>query len=191
MSAAGSRITCAEIAAAAHHGCGVLAEERSAPGDVDRDGGRPVRLLIPRQQVPGQREAQDDQEEHDACHPRHLARRLVRPEQDDAQHVDDGGNDDEAGAEEMQAADDAAKRHALADVADAVVRVIRRRHVVHRQDHPRDELDAQQEEQDAAGDEPPAHARGQRLVEQVAAARAIAGPGVEPVEEGTETAHQS
>ena len=76
-----------------------------------------------------------------------------------------------------------AERQALHDVADAVVGVVRRRHVVHRQHDAGQQLHDEQEEQDAAGDEPPAGARRQRLVEEVLAAGADAGARVEPVDE--------
>ena len=102
------------------------------------------------------------------------------------------GNDDEAGAEEVQAADDAAEGEAIGDVADAVVGVLGRRHVVHRQHDAGDQLDAEQEQQDAAGDEPPADAGGQALVQQVGAAGAEAGARVEPVGEAAQrTDHSS
>ncbi len=96
--------------------------------------------------------------------------------------MDYGGNDDETGAEEVQAADDPAEGQLIADVADAVVRVLRRGHVVHREDDAREELDGKEEEQDAACDEPPAHTRGEGFVEQVRAAGPEAGAIVQPVE---------
>jgi len=157
----------AKIAAAAHHVRHLLSEERRAPRDVDRHGGRPVRLLIPRQQIAGEREAEDEEQQDDAGHPRHLAWLLVRTEHHDAQHVNHCGNDDEARAEEVQAADDAAERQLIGDVADAVVGVLRRGHVVHRQHHAGNQLHAEQEEQDAAGDEPPAGSGREPFVEQV------------------------
>ena len=73
---------------------------------------------------------------------------------------------DEAGAE-VETADDAPEDQAIGDEPDAVVGVLRRRHVVHRQHDAGNELNAEQEQQDAAGDEPPADAGRQLLVEQV------------------------
>ena len=77
--------------------------------DVERDRRRPVRLLIPRQQIAGERKGEDDQQEQHADHPVQLARLLVGPEQHDAQHVDDRRDDDEAGAEEVKTAQHAAE----------------------------------------------------------------------------------
>jgi hypothetical protein len=52
-------------------------------------------------------------------------------------------------------------------------------------------VSAEQEQQDAAGHEPPPDARGQRLVEQMLRAGAIAGTRVEPVDEVPAQRHQS
>ena len=157
----------AKVDATAHERGHLLAEERSAARDVDGDGRRPVGLLIPRQQVARQRKSQDEEQQDDARHPRDLARLLVRPEEDDAQHVDHGGDHDEARAEEVKSPDEPSERQPVGDVADAVVCELRRRHVVHRQDHAGHELQDEEEEEDAAGDEPPADARRQRLVEEM------------------------
>ncbi len=180
-----------EVRPSPHDRREVLTDDGGAPRHVDRDRRRPVGFLIPWQQVARQREAEDDQQQHDARDPGDLARLLVRAEQHNPQHVDYGGNDDEAGAEEVQAADDPAEGQLIADVADAVVRVLRRGHVVHREDDAGEELDGKEEEQDAAGDEPPAHTRGEGFVEQVRAAGPEAGAMVQPVEQRTEPPHQS
>ena len=142
-------------------------KKRSAARDVDGDGRRPVGLLIPRQQVARQRKSQDEEQQDDARHPRDLARLLVRPEEDDAQHVNHGGDHDEARAEEVKSPDEPSERQPVGDEADAVVCELRRRHVVHRQDDAGHELQDEEEEEDAAGDEPPADARRQRLVEEM------------------------
>jgi hypothetical protein len=86
--------------------------------------------------------------------------------------VNHRGNHDEAGAEEVETADDAPERQAIGDEPDAVVRVLGRRHVVHRQHDAGNELHAEQQQQDAAGDEPPADPCRQRLVQQMGASGA-------------------
>jgi hypothetical protein len=115
----------AQIGAALQQAADELARERDASRDVERHRRCPVRLLIPRQEIPGQCKPEDDQQEQHADHPVQLARLFVRAKHDDAQHVDERGNDDEAGAEEMEAAQHAPEGDALHDEADAVVRVIR------------------------------------------------------------------
>jgi quinol-cytochrome oxidoreductase complex cytochrome b subunit len=67
----------AEVGTAFHHVADEVADEGRASRDVQRDRRRPVRLLIPRQQVSGQREAENDEQEQDADHPVQLARLLV------------------------------------------------------------------------------------------------------------------
>ncbi len=158
--------------------------ERPAARHVDGDRGRPVRLLVPRQQIAAERERQDHEQQHDARDPGGFARLLVGAEQHHPQHVRHRRDHDEAGAEEVQPAQQPAERQLLRDVAHALVRVVGRRHVEHRQHHAGGQLGAEQEQQDAAGDEPPAHAGRQLLVEQVRQARAIARTGVEPVQQG-------
>ena len=81
---------------------------RRQPRDVDRDDRRPVGALIPGQQVSGQREREDQPEQREARQPRQLARRLVGAERDHPQHVQRRGDDDEAGAEVMEPANEAA-----------------------------------------------------------------------------------
>jgi hypothetical protein len=135
---------------------------------------------------PGQRKGEDHEQQQHAADPCHLTRLLVRPGDDDAQHVDNGSNDDEAGAEHVQAAHDPSERDLLHDIAHAVIGRRRRRHVVEAQDDPAGELDAEQEQDDAAGGEPPAGSLGNRLVEDVRPNRAPASTGVDPVGQAAE-----
>src|SRR5688572_31123281 len=89
---------------ATHQHAGDELAERAVARDVDRHGRRPVRLLVPRQQIAAQRETQNDQQQGYARNPRHFAWLLVRAERDDPHHMDNGSNDDEAGAEKVQPA---------------------------------------------------------------------------------------
>ena len=181
----------AELAPAAHHRGNRLADERRASRDVDRDRCRPVGFLVPGQEVAGQGEGHDDQEQCHAGQPGDFARVLVGAERDDARHVRDRGDDDEARAEEMQAANEPAERHVIGHVADAVVRVIRRGHVVHGQDGAARQLQPQEKEQNAPENEPPVHAWRQRFVEEMSAARLDPRARVEPVDETRQARHQS
>lgn len=124
-----------------------LPDERSAPGDVDRDRRRPIRFLIPGQEITGEGEAEDHEQEHDADEPCQVAWLLIRSEHNDSQHVYDGSHDDEAGAEHMKPPENAPEREAFHGKPHAVVRKLRRRHVVHRQDNAGEELEREQEKQ--------------------------------------------
>ena len=88
-------------------------------------------------------------------------------------------------AEEVEAAQHAAERDALHDEADAVVRVVGRRRVEDGEQDTGHQLHGQQEQHDAAGDEPPADAARQRLVEQVLQQGAEACSGIQPVAHGS------
>ena len=159
-----------------------ITRDRRQPRDVDRDDRRPVRALIPRQQIPRQRESQDEAEERQPGEPRDLARRLVRPEHDDAQQVQDEKHDEKARAEVVEPADETPGRRA-ADEADALVRVIRRRRVVERQESAGEQLDRDEGEEHAAEREDPSRPRGNLFVEQDVARRTEAGPRVEPLQQ--------
>jgi hypothetical protein len=84
----------------------------------------------------------------------------------------------------VKSPDEPSERQPIGDEPDAVVGELRRRHVVHRQDHASNELQDEEEEENTAGDEPPADARRQRFVEEMRFTGAEAGARVEPVEEG-------
>ena len=77
------------------------------------------------------------------------------------------GDDHEARAPDVQAAQQPAERHLLDQEAHAVVGQRRRRHVVHRQADAGHELQAGEQRDHAAGREGPAGAGRQRLVEGV------------------------
>jgi hypothetical protein len=111
----------------------------------------------------------------DAREPRQLARRLVRSEPDDAQHVQRGYHDDEARAEVVKAANEPSGPRA-ADEEHAFVRVIGRRRVVQRQEGTGDQLHAEQREQHAAQREEPSGPGRQRVIEQHLASGAQPDP---------------
>ena len=67
--------------------------DRRRADDAGRDLRGPVALLIPGQQVAGQRERQHQAEHQNADDPVHLARRLVRAEDHHLREVDAGHDD--------------------------------------------------------------------------------------------------
>ena len=173
----------AELGPSAQHAGEEITRQRRAAGDIDRDGRRPVRLLIPGQKVTAQRESEDDQERDQPCQPRHLAWRLVAGEQEHSQEVHDRGDDQETGAPHVQPPHHPAHGQSAHHELHAVVGERRGRHVVHRQHDARDHLHAEEQGDDAAGRERPARAVRQTFVEKMRQAGAIASPRVEPVEQ--------
>ncbi len=173
----------ADIGAAAHDVRDVRPDERCALGDVDRDDGRPIRALVPRKQISRQAEREHEEQQHDAGRPRNFSRALVRAEKQHAQQMQHGEDHDEAGAEEMKPAQHAAELQLRHDETQALVRVCRHRHVVHRQRDAGDELQRQEEQQHAAEREKPVHVARHRLVENAPQAGSISSAIVEPVAE--------
>ena len=167
---------------AAQHAGDDLAGKRRQFRDVDRDDGRPVGALIPGEEIAGQREAEDERKQGETGEPRDFTRRLVRAERDHPQHVRRERDDDEAGTVVMQAAHEPAGAKTI-DEPHAVVRVIRRRRVVERQERAGQQLDREEPEQHAAEREEPPGARRQRFVEHHTRRVAIPGAGMHPVDE--------
>ncbi len=145
------------------------------------------RALIPREQIAGQAECEHEQQQHDAGRPRDFPRTFVRAEKQHAQQMQHREDHDETGAEKMQPPQHAAELELRHDETQALVRVRRHRHVVHRQRDAGDELQRQQKQQHAAEREEPVHVTRNGFVENAPQARAISGAIVEPVAEG----HQS
>src|SRR6476469_10075103 len=85
-----------------------VARARREPRDVDRDDCRPIRALIPWQEVSRQREREDQPQQRDARQPRQLSWPLVGAERDDPQYMQRRGDNDEARAEVMEPANEAA-----------------------------------------------------------------------------------
>ena len=115
----------AEIVAAAYELLQPRADHRHLGEDVGADGGGEVRLLIPRQQVTGERHAEHQREEHAAGQPQQLSIALVGAKQDRLADVQQQHDDHRARAVHVKTADEGAGRDLLHDVGDGRVRVIR------------------------------------------------------------------
>ena len=96
----------------------MAADDRRAAGDRRLDQLRPVALLVPGQQVAGQREHGTSAEQRQPDHPVQLARAPVGAEQHDLQQVQAGDDDQRRRAEAVQAAHEPAERQLVLDVSD-------------------------------------------------------------------------
>jgi hypothetical protein len=152
---AGERIA-PDLGAAAQERRKEGSEEGRRPVDVDADDGRPVRGLVVREQVPGEALEQRRRKEQRADYPVQLTRVLVGAEQEDARHVEEHQDDEDARAPPVHAADEPAERHVVRDVLDGLVGSVRVRLVVHREDHAGAELDEEGGERRGAQRVPPA-----------------------------------
>ena len=131
-------------------------------GLLRRDDDGPERVLVPPQQLSGERHRERGEEEERAAHPVRLARELVRAEQEDLRHVHEDEDHHRAGAEVVDAAHDAAERRLAADELERVVRAVRRRHVRHGQTDAGRHLHDEHRERRASEDVPPADAALER-----------------------------
>ena len=95
------------------------ADDGQVAGDVRGHLRGPVALLVPRQQIAGQAQAQNDAHERQAEPPVDLARRQVGAGDDDLQHVQAEQHDHRLRAEMVQAADQPAEVHLVLDEVDA------------------------------------------------------------------------
>ena len=117
------------------------AEERRRRVDVDADRRRPVRRLVPRQQVAGEALGETQHEQEHADEPVQLPRVLVGAEEEDAPHVQEHQDDEARGAPAVHAAHEPAGPEIVGDVLDRGVGLVGGRLVVHRQDHAGRRLD--------------------------------------------------
>ena len=124
------------------------ADDRGGAGDVGADDRRPVGLLVPRQQVAGEGEAEHDEEQARADQPGDLARVAVGAPHEDPQRVQADEQHQQAGRPVVDPADDRAERR-LVDVLDALVGVVRARDVRHRERDAGHDLDHEQEQRGA------------------------------------------
>ena len=100
------------------------ADDRQAPHDVHHLGGGPVRPLVPRQQVSGAAERQNDEQQKHADEPAGLARRPVSAREEHARHVGQDGQDDQVRRPYVQVTDQPPERHFRADVLQAGICLI-------------------------------------------------------------------
>ncbi len=130
--------------------CELAADERHVVHEVGADGHGPVRELVPRQQVPGEREREREQQQHHADHPVELARLLVRAGVEHAHEVQRDDEHHEVRRPAVHVADQLPEADAGLQVLHVAVRAVDRRRVHEHQVHAGDEQDAEQHR----GDEP-------------------------------------
>ena len=156
-------------------------DDRHRAGDLRAHGRRPVRALVPGQEVAGEPEPDRDHEHAAAHDPGQLARVLVGRLEEDPEHVQDQEHDHQVRGPVVDAPDEPAELDVAGDGQHALVGAVGRGAVVQRQQRPGDHLDPEQEERD------PAEVEGLRVardadVEQGADERRQVEPGLGPVE---------
>jgi hypothetical protein len=135
-------------------------QDGSRAVQIDPDYGGPVRGLVPRQQVAREPlEHADDQQQH-ADDPVQLARVLVRAEQEHARHVEEHQDDEDTRAPLVHAAHEPAEREVVCDLLDRLVRAVRIRLVVHREDHACQRLDQERRQRRRAQSVEPVRVAG-------------------------------
>ena len=117
---------------------------------IGDDGGAPEAHLAPRQHVAHEAGRHHQQVDDDAEDPEHLARRLIRPVIEAAEHMDIDGEEEHGCAAGMHVADQPAVVHVADDQLDRFEGQIGVRRVMHRQDDAGDDLHAQHHRQDRA-----------------------------------------
>ena len=153
--------------------------------DVRRHLRGVIALLVPRQQIAGQAQAEDDAHQAQAEPPVDFARRQMGPRDDDLQHVHAHQHDHCLRAEVMQAADEPAEIHLVLDEVNAVPGLRVAGAVRRHQQHAGDELDREDEDEDAAPDVAPLRAAGNVFQQQRVDEPAQAGAVVHPVAKGS------
>src|SRR5688500_2455217 len=124
-------------------------EERSGRGHVRSDRDRPDRELVPREEIPGEREQQGEHEQNDADDPVELAGRLVGAGHEDAEHVDPDGDDHRVRAPAVHFPHDA-EGDLLSQVEDVDERVLDGGAVIEHEEETREGQDEEEEERDPA-----------------------------------------
>jgi hypothetical protein len=89
----------------------------------------PIRVLVPAKDLPGEGHAEGAEQEEDAHDPRQLAGILVRPEEEDLDHVQRHHGHREGRAPEVCGAQEPAQRLLVVQVFQAGVHIGRRRNV--------------------------------------------------------------
>ena len=125
-------------------------DDRRRAGDIGPHLGGEVGDLIPGQQIAAEAEAQHQTEQRDAAQPGQLARPAVRVQEHDAEHMDEGDEDDEVRRPAMDGADEPAELHVRHDELHAVEGLGDRGAIVEQQQDSGHHLDDEQEQRDAA-----------------------------------------
>ena len=157
------------------------ADERHEPRQIRGHAGGPVALLVPGEQVAGERHAEDEHHEHKPQPEIHLARRAVGAVDHDLHKVEGEQHDHRLGHHVMDAAEQPAAGHLVLDVVDALPRRLGAGRIARPEHETGDDLRHKREDERAAPDIPPACAARHPLVEGLLHDRAIAGAVVEKV----------
>ena len=110
------------------------------------DDRRPVRLLIPREEIARETESENEEKEREAHEPVQLAGLSVRAEDERARHVEDGEDDHRRGAPVVEPPHERAREEPRLDRLHALPRVVRRGRVREREREPGGELDEERGE---------------------------------------------
>ena len=127
-----------------------VAHERDGGEQVGDDRGAPEAHLAPRQHVAHESGRHHEQEDDDAEDPEHLARRLVGPVVQAAEHVDVDRDEEHRRAVGVRVADEPAPVHVAHDALDGREGVVDMGRVVHRQHDAGDDLRHEHEAQNGA-----------------------------------------
>ena len=134
----------------------LLTDDRRDAHDVCRHFGRVITLLVPRQQVSGQAEGQDDLHQDQTQPEVNLTRRLIRSVNNHLNQVNRQQHDHCLSSEVMDASHQIAKEHLFLDVVNAFPGRLSTRAVGRPQENTRDDLNGKREDKRAAPDVPPA-----------------------------------
>ena len=120
-------------AAAAQQEQELIADERHGSGDVGADHGRPVRSLIPGQEVAGQTEPHGQVEDGEPCQPGELTATFVTGHKEHREHVQQQGNHDDVGADGMEHTEEPAIGHIIHNGLNTGEGLFRIRHIEHKE----------------------------------------------------------
>ena len=177
------------VAGATHeHGLQCGANARAHAHEIRGDGRAPVAVLVPRQQVAGERQRQHEQQQRHAEPEVHFARGLVRPVDDHLHEVQHQQHGHGLGGEVVDAAQQPAAPHLVLNPVDTLPGRLGAGAVGHPQDQPGDDLHCEEEGEGAPPHVPPAGAAGDVLEERLVQQSLVAGPVVQP---GAQSTHQT
>ena len=156
---------------------------------MNRNDGRPVRAIVPGQQVSGKPIGERQQQQHYAHHPRGFARFFIRAPEKHLPHMEHHHDDHQARAPVMQASNHLAAGQFGNDVAKAVIRLTRSRRVVQREQNSGGDLHQKCEHRHAAQNLMPARGVRNILVQKMIYRGLDAGTFFEPVDNAPQQFH--
>ena len=155
--------------------------ERHESGEIRRHAGGPVALLVPRQQVAGERHAEHQHHEHEPQPEIHLAGRPVGTVDHDLHQMEREQDHHRLRHHVVDAAEQPASGHLMLDVVDALPGRLGAGGIARPEYEPRDHLREKGEHERTAPDIPPAGAAGHPLVERLVDEGPVAGAVIEEV----------